>query len=1013
MAFPLGPYNLRTAPVDGYTRAQAAPAVFHVGTLPYLARFSWINRVIHAHTRAHRRARPPTIAPDQFVRRLLPYRPGPQVPNTPIPIREAQGTRLQIAFAMALLPAIRHAYNYIVAVPIPAVPPAGFVHIRGLCDTIYKNLHCNRPRSRATFMVVLHGARLNNPLPVWGGFANAAASSFLTVLLSHDGLTQQQEIDYVTGHLILQLNTWRETNSAKRVLKAAPQLAMTGATVHQPLFANHDTFLHHIRGGGHADLMMLGLMSPDRDIRYDFRRLQKWLKARGLVLSSPKTRANCLWQALFLALRQQTFASLDARDRKALQNKATRLKTRVASDQSLQDWALQVSELEAFRRKNVCITDHALNTLAHIGGSGAPPVHYVVVFGEHAYAAVPPGRTALDETILIPRPLIFADQQVVVGYYDIETTQTPTPYAVGLYLQGEYTSHWGFGCLGQMLQAAFYASPLQGALLYAHNGGKFDSLFIEHAVRRSEEYRVSDLVEKSGRFLSVEITQRTSGKRVVLRDTYPFLRAKLSKLTSDFHVEHLKGDVNHAIITDETWEAEAQRQNVANYLMHDVLGLSEVLAKWRQLMVAQFDLDPVARNVLTSPGISKQLFLREYDPTKWPLYQLPQHLNKRLKKAFHGGLCQVFKRCHSAETWRLVDVVSMYPSVLVGRPIPFGAPEKVRFAAGQDVSSFYGLMQIEVVGGNSFMNAFYIKDPTRGLLDPQFDTPTKLWVWSTEYHFAVANNDFFGYTRITPLRGYAFASGPWLRDLTLRLFELKTRATKGTQEYELIKERLNSLWGHFVIRQMTKTIQIISRARDLPTLVQTGHVEQYQDGMAYGTFPIKSNVRYFPVGCATTSEARTRLMAMIIGLKKQGAQVAYCDTDSILTDASVDQIRRVSPIGRDLGQLDVEFVADEIVILAPKLKAMRNATQTKLTAKGLDLSRLAFDDFVNCYNGEPIEQEQLRFLGGKGRVFQGTGIELQHPIISVSGDYRKGHIGADGVRLAFHAEKVEGEWILT
>ena len=181
------------------------------------------------------------------------------------------------------------------------------------------------------------------------------------------------------------------------------------------------------------------------------------------------------------------------------------------------------------------------------------------------------------------------------GTWDIEASidadRNFKSYAVGFSFDGSeenYKSFWGSNDLQEFSDYIYeHRKELNGKVMYAHNSGKFDILLLMSEVLLTSDNWHLDTqssmgcLELNGRWLNVTLISNDKCE-IHFRDSCALLSGKLDDLTKDFNVAHKKltDEVDHDLITLDNWHTFPE---LPKYLMHDVLGLYEV--------VKQFSLD--------------------------------------------------------------------------------------------------------------------------------------------------------------------------------------------------------------------------------------------------------------------------------------------------------------------------------------------------------------------------------------------------------------------------------------
>ncbi len=565
----------------------------------------------------------------------------------------------------------------------------------------------------------------------------------------------------------------------------------------------------------------------------------------------------------------------------------------------------------------------------------------------------------------------FYEKEYSLGVFDIETTSdTVKPYAVGFYyetlvdgvLKNDYLPYYGLDCMEKLLfQIAnmyiFEGGPL---FLFAHNGGAFDFHFFINALNNCKDikFTLKRAIEVHGSLLSLDITLRneyykykktknggekaiitwSKPVKIILRDSLPlFAHNGLSKLTENYQVPHLKGDLPHHKITEETfekWTKGKKYPKLKKYLEHDVRGLVEVLKKFKYEIQDKFDVDPL--QCLTTSSVVRKIFFKRYYDKK-NLFILPKGFNDKVKKAYYGGRVELGFLGEVKGPIYYYDFTSLYPAQFL-KPIPFGEPIEIDVKK-LDLGVFQGLLKVEVQGkSDNGINILPFRTPA-GLIFPDFEQVHTQYYWSAEIKLAIEH----GY-KIKILRAWEFQTDSRFSDFVKILFEMKKKAKKeGRKSLEfLAKVLINSLYGFWAIRIYNIAKLVIETANlknpdPIARYLETDQLISSRSDWSIHYMRVRENLKcgfYYPaISCAVTSHARIQLWHLLSDIKEKGGRVLYMDTDSIITDYCIENDKELFDKyvtmnnGAELGMLKNEFglgkFADSWIGIAPKVYAFK------------------------------------------------------------------------------------------
>jgi Vibrio phage DNA polymerase len=164
----------------------------------------------------------------------------------------------------------------------------------------------------------------------------------------------------------------------------------------------------------------------------------------------------------------------------------------------------------------------------------------------------------------------------------------------------------------------------QNAILYAHNGGKFDFIFLLLFIGQSKAQVIN------GRIVKMHL-----GK-AELRDSYSIIPEKLAKFG--------KKEIDYAKLEQKV--RHLHMQEITEYMQQDCVVLFDLVAEYRKVAGKKIT---IASNAL---AFSKNLGV---DPGK-----TNHTYDKNLRPYFFGGRCQVFQPGTHANI-RVIDIHSAYP----------------------------------------------------------------------------------------------------------------------------------------------------------------------------------------------------------------------------------------------------------------------------------------------------------------------------------------------------------------
>jgi len=419
-----------------------------------------------------------------------------------------------------------------------------------------------------------------------------------------------------------------------------------------------------------------------------------------------------------------------------------------------------------------------------------------------------------------------------------------------------------------------YCESLGNATLYYHNL-KFDAEFImprlfelgfTHVTDRKDldTKTFTTLISKKGQFYSMRIVFRKKGKKVkavTIYDSLKILPFSVEAIAEGFNLPVKKIKVEQEFYRRERPIGHKLTSEEINYLYHDV----KVMA--------------LALDVLFKQGLEKMTqgsnALFDYKRTVTPLkfdkwFPIPNY-DKDVRKSYRGGftyLNPLYKGVDIKEGV-VLDVNSLYPSVMHDSPLPYG--EGLYFEGKYLKDDLYPLY-IQMFSCQFELKPNHI--PTVQLKNNLAFIPTE-YICSSENEVitmtmtSVDLDLFFAHYNVYNLVYY---SG-WKFKSTIGLFteyidkwssiKIQAKIDENYAMYLLAKLMLNALYGKFALNPNVQS--------KIP-YYKEGFVK-YREGEKEMRDPI-----YIPVGTFVTSWARYKT---ITSAQSVYDRFIYADTDSL------------------------------------------------------------------------------------------------------------------------------------
>jgi hypothetical protein len=519
------------------------------------------------------------------------------------------------------------------------------------------------------------------------------------------------------------------------------------------------------------------------------------------------------------------------------------------------------------------------------------------------------------------------------------------PFSWGFFDGTEYKGFWGLDCTNQLISfLRDYEEPL---CIYAHNGGKFDFLFMR-------EHMTGDMSIIASRIVRVGFLDCHQ-----LRDSYALIPSPLDALESAKYGGKRKLLVNPNDPKSGTdWNKfepenrERYRSAIEEYQRYDCLVLYDAIEKFR----AEF-----GDNLTMAQAAMKQchLAMAPYIGRSKVHVPLSPVVDANLRPFYFGGRVQCFQKgalsfeASSNKQWHVFDVRSMYPSVMKDIKHPIGNFDvKKDITDKTDFVYFYGW-------NKNFL-------PVRTKQGLKFDQKWGDFYCSIHELKAGLAMKRIGIHKIkhTQQSDEKISFAPFID----KFFSQRMRAKADgnivmTLFYKLV---MNSAYGKFAMSpERYKDYELIPLVNGQIDKSQfPSDDENAGDDYKWHVFEVIGNsyaivarkaVRrdtngnllsmtgnFLNVGTAAsiTGAARAKLAAGIF----ESTNVTYCDTDSVICEAgSLDMLSNLD--AKTLGTWEHEASGDALYILGKKMYALYNGDEcVKYACKGVNLSPDAIRD---------------------------------------------------------------------
>lgn len=503
------------------------------------------------------------------------------------------------------------------------------------------------------------------------------------------------------------------------------------------------------------------------------------------------------------------------------------------------------------------------------------------------------------------------------GVFDIETRNWITPYAIGLYAYGKYQLFTGKECIQKFLEHVLTLN-YQNLPLFAHNAGKFDFSFLLEEIRINDifnDFSVKGLIQGGGRLIKLIITKtdcernntwKFSDSIALFGGGYDETNKKeresspnsLKALCNTFNTMHGKYDFTDGKDNERPYEYLYQLykqhdERFDTYLKHDCLGLYEVLKRY-------FHLLPYGEITLASNTLKtwQTDFLHHKIPIPSP------EINKILRETYFGGRTEVFRLFYpyNGNKYHYYDFNSEYPYVMKEHTYPVTRPYIERNPKEHHLQ-MQGFTRCHI----HVPDDIYLPVVPVRIEKMMFPTGHLHGIWSNNI---IQKAKEIGCT-IELEKSYLFKKSAYLfKEYIEKNYKVKQNSKKGTAQYLLAKLLMNSLYGKFAQHEENESIKILAQGEKIPENM----IDFFDlDHNIIRIQEINESEHIIPhLSSLITAHAQLLLYDSLEKAIDKGGTIAYCDTDSLVTDVTL-------PTSDLLGGLKEEKEILEAYFLMPKI----------------------------------------------------------------------------------------------
>lgn len=428
----------------------------------------------------------------------------------------------------------------------------------------------------------------------------------------------------------------------------------------------------------------------------------------------------------------------------------------------------------------------------------------------------------------------------------------------------------------------FCSNKRENYALYFHNL-KFDAEYIFAYLLNNGYTCIKDkkdradktfttLISDTGQFYSVEIYFDTKNKKhinkVTIYDSLKILNFSVEQIAKDFNLPIRKLELDYKAIREVGHQLT---EHEIDYIRNDV----EIMSRALEIMFLQ----QLVKMTIGSDALANYKLMNPQFNTYFPI--LPYEIDKDIRRSYKGGFTYLNDLYKEKETGKgiVLDVNSLYPSVMMNEKLPFGNPLFFNGEYKKDIlyplyiQTFSCIFEIkkgkiptiQIKNNLAFIPNEYIKSSNGDIIT--------LTLTSIDLQLFF---DHYDVKEITYHSGWKFRSMKGLFSEYINYWSnQKIQAKKDSNDalYRISKLMLNSLYGKFGLNPDVRG--------KYPYLKEDGIV-------GYGMYPKEQRESiYIPVASFVTSYARRKTITTSQLIKdytinKYGKDYyIYSDTDSI------------------------------------------------------------------------------------------------------------------------------------
>lgn len=492
------------------------------------------------------------------------------------------------------------------------------------------------------------------------------------------------------------------------------------------------------------------------------------------------------------------------------------------------------------------------------------------------------------------------------------------PFVWDIFDGASHVTYWGDDCTEQLIE--YLRSHTSKLIIYAHNGGKFDFMFLLRWIRGNKMLVVNN------RIVEAELSGH------IIRDSFAAIPVPLRAMEKD--------DIDYEKMRKS--KRNKYRDEIIRYLYKDTESLYKYVAAYREMF-------GVNAKTMASAAIKELKKFHTYDV-------MGETNDTVFREYFHGGRVECFRTGIVKMPLKIFDVNSMYPSVMKNFLHPISA---VPLPGSKIHPKTYF---VEWFGES--LGAMPQKDKQGSLRFPH-----AIGSWKCSIHEFIAGIETGTIKVERVLKTWEFLERASFAEFIDTFYDRRMSAKQNNDAVNTLffKLVMNSAYGKFAQNPRDFCDYIFTNSNEdgpdkqcwCETAPHCGcggwrMATEPCDGWQLWKRPAQKKIfggwHNVATAASITGAARSLLLRAIVSSDSP----VYCDTDSLICR---DMGAAIKIDSQELGAWKLEQTGDRIAIAGKKMYSVWSGREVVKTAcKGV---RLTADEIASVASGEEVEYANI------------------------------------------------------